>query len=673
MERSENMKAFPWRKLVLAVGAILLLSALFAALPADSGRLAELEARRIHKRLAADVPEGNRYRCTYVIQGESLLSVAEELEAAGAFGAGKKEQSNCTVTLSRAGSLYRAERQVGAESSRVVESPALAWTALLPALLAVVLAVATRRLLPCLFLGVAAGAVLLARDGGLSGPFLGLFAGTFDVLYSVLTDRFHFWIFLFTFSLVGMVNVTIASGGMAGLAGWLGRLARNARSTQVATALLGLAIFFDDYSNTVVVGGSMRPLSDRARVSREKLAYIVDSTAAPIAGLALISTWIGYEVGLLGDALNSLGLDTSPYSVFLSTLPFRFYCLLTLGFVLLNIVSGREYGPMRTAEQRARITGEVVRPGSVPLSGAAQPKALGKPMALNALLPVATVIFLTFAGMAANGAGLVRPWSLHPEAIPVFETSRLFALEDNYLIASEDGTWVLALASIVGSLLAVLLGRIRGKAALGSLLLAWLSAGRVLLLAFGVLILAWAIGDVNSRLGTGAYLVASLADNLAPWLLPGLIFLLGALISFSTGSSWGTMAVLLPAALPLAYHVGGFPLLVISAGAVLDGSIFGDHCSPLSDTTIMSSIAAGCDHMDHVRTQFPYSVTVALAAVLLGYLNTEWLSPLVSYALSLVFFYAILRLAGRRIKPGEKPNLSAGAGNDPQAEPQPTE
>ena len=544
--------------LLVGLGVILVL----AMLPVDETSRGKADADRLYDALSqAAAASGSigRYLCKQEAHGRDLLPMASAFAARGPLGAGDPLHSDCTLLLSRDGWRLTAELQ-GPEIKPVTASTVrIHWTSLLPALLAVTLAMATRRLIVSLLAGVALGAALASGDPSLWGVVKGASAGGIGRLAMVMVDDFRLYIFLFTFSLIGIVNVAVASGGMQGLADALGRLARSARSTQAATVLLGLAVFFDDYSNTVVVGGSMRPLADRARISREKLAYLVDSTTAPVAGLALISTWIGYEVSLIGDAMRELKMTESAYALFIQALPFRFYCILALVFVWLTIIMRREFGPMYTAQIRAATTGQLLRPGAQPLSGAKRPEILGRPLALNALLPVLTVIGAVLVGMAANGAGLLGPWYVNTAAWTTFDWGRLVQLEGNYLIACQDGAWVLAMASLLGTGVALIGGVAAGRAPFGRLVLAWLSSWRVLLLAFSVLILAWAIGDLNGELGTGAYLVAALGSTLSPFWVPVLIFLLGAAISFATGSSWGAMAVLLPAAVPLAYHVGGLP------------------------------------------------------------------------------------------------------------------
>ncbi|RJO63916.1 MAG: Na+/H+ antiporter NhaC family protein [Myxococcales bacterium] len=638
------------RRLAIAAAVVVFLSWALSALPLNEARRTAFTAKRLHEALsqaAGEAGEKAPFDCGLVLRDENLAPLGEALQALGPIAKGEAAPAACSLALLEEGWGYRGEVSRGSAVVFTARTARVQWTALLPPILALALAIATRRVLTSLALGLAVGAALLAVDGASLGPLSGFTLGTAKIVGGVLVNDFRLYIFLFTFSLIGMVNVATASGGMTGLAQWLGRLAKGPRSSQAATALLGAAVFFDDYSNTVIVGSSMRPLTDRARVSREKLAFLVDSTSAPVAGLALISTWIGYEVSLIENAMRELSLPGSAYAMFISTLPYRFYCILLLGFIALNVTMKREFGPMLSAERRARRTGETLRPGSQPLSGSRLPNVVGRPLALNAVLPVLAVIAGVLIGMALNGAGVISPQGFDGSAWAAFDAARLFSLENNYLIACEDGAWVLAMASLFGSALAIALGAWLGRASVLALLGAWFASWRVLLLAFSILILAWSIGDVNGLLGTGAYLVSALADALPAWLLPVLIFLMGAFISFATGTSWGTMAVLLPAAAPLAYHIGGAPLMMVSVGAVLDGSIFGDHSSPLSDTTIMSSISSACDLMDHTRTQLPYALLVAAMAVSAGYLWATRLTPVVSYLAAVAVFALVLRLVGR--------------------------
>ncbi len=519
------------------------------------------------------------------------------------------------------------------------------WTALLPPVVAILLAVVFRRLLVALLLAVWLGAGLHYSAGP---PAAAWHAGK-DYLWANLTDTFNAFIFLFTFSLVGMVGVLTRMGGIHGLVEAIARRARSAAGVRLATALMGIAIFFDDYANTVVVGTTMQPLTDRLRISREKLAYLVDSTAAPIAGIAVISTWIGFEVEQFERVAQFLGLQENGYAMFFQVLPYRFYCLFTLLFVLAGALLRRDYGPMLAAEHRAARTGQVSRPGARLLTSAGLSDLAPVPGAplrwLNAVLPVALVVLGTFGGMLWVGSqsSVFEGRSLVPWSPSDWKDAFIGVGEfDN------AGPQVLAGAAVLGSLVAIVLAVGQRILTLRQALLGWLSGARVMVLANAVLLLAWSIRSVCTDVGTPLYLTAALHGVVAPELLPLLVFLLAALVAFSTGTSWGTMGILLPTVGPMAWASGDPLVLVLCLGAVLDGAIFGDHCSPLSDTTVLSSIASSCDHVDHVRTQLPYAVTTMLAAGVCGYVLVGAGGPLwAAYGLGAAGLLAVLLLLGR--------------------------
>ena len=521
-----------------------------------------------------------------------------------------------------------------------------AWTSLLPPVLAILLAVVYRRLILALFLAVWLGAGL--HYG--SGPVGALRHTLVDYVWAQLTDSFNAFIFAFTFSLVGMVGVVTRMGGIHGLVESIARRARTAASARLATALLGIVIFFDDYANTVVVGTTMRPLTDRMRISREKLAYLVDSTAAPIAGLAVVSTWIGFEVEQFERVAEFLGLQQNGYAMFFEVLPYRFYCLFTLVFVVATAVLQRDYGPMLAAERRAARTGQVCREGARLLTSGALQKlrpVQDAPLRwLNAVIPVAVVVLGTFGGMLLVGA-----------SSSVFEGRTLSLLslsdwKDAFIGVGEydnAGPQVLAAAAVAGSLVAIGLALGQRILSVRQAIGAWLGGARVMVLANAVLLMAWSIRAVCADVGTPLYLTAALQDVVAPALLPLLVFGLAAVVGLWPGPSGGTMGILLPTVGPMAWASGDPLVLVLCLGAVLDGAIFGDHCSPLSDTTVLSSISSSCDHVDHVRTQLPYAVTTMLVAGGCGYVLIGLGGPIwAAYGLGLVALLAVLLLLGRK-------------------------
>lgn len=510
------------------------------------------------------------------------------------------------------------------------------WLSIVPPLLAVSLALLTRRVVSSLVLAVIVGGFLVEKrflSGVLGGPL---------VVWKSATDSTNLLILAFVFLVMIMIAVMIVSGGLHVVAERIARLARTSRSTQLAAALMGFAIFIDDYANTMIVGSTMRPMTDRARVSREKLAFLVDATSAPIAGLAIVSTWIGYEVGLFGKQAESLGLNMTGYAMFFDALGFRFYCIMMVFFVLFNVLSRRDYGGMLRAERRAHETGQVAAPDAVPMTSRSfenvSPDPNARASLFTAVLPVAALFIYLFAAMWVDGAGEGKDplsWVAWRDAIS----------------GSENGILILAQAGAVGLAFALGVGKLMARASSRVILSGMWSGLRAGVLPAAVLILAWSLKGICDQMGTSTFLVGVLGDRIPAMALPLLVFLLAGLVAFATGTSWGTMAILIPTAVPLAFAMDGSAyglLTVITLAAVLDGAIMGDHCSPISDTTVLSSIASSCDHIHHVRTQLPYSLTVGVMAGVLGYLPAALgASPWISYGLAAVTLALIFTVVGR--------------------------
>lgn len=540
-----------------------------------------------------------------------------------------------------------------------------------PPLLAIGLALLTRQIIPALVAGVVAGAFL--REGELS--FAPLLRTLDHDLVGALADTDHLKIVLFTLLLGGMVGLIGRSGGAGGLVAAIARRARSTRSVQLSTWGAGLLVFFDDYANTLIVGPSMRPLTDRLRISREKLAFIVDATAAPVASVALVSTWIGYEVGLIGDALAATHLaGTDAYSVFLSSLPYRFYAWLMLAFVAAIAWTGRDFGPMRRAEERA-ARGEVLRPGSQPLSRTdlvdAERVAPAGQAVLLALGPIVAVTVVTFGSLWTTGRSQLAADGAPAGTDPAGQVLSSVEAIGRVLGAASSFDALLYGAS-AGVLVALGAALALRRLSLADAMDAFVEGVRSMMLAVLILTLAWMIGGVCDDLGTAAAAVEWIGGGLSPRFVPAIVFIVSALVSFSTGSSWSTMAVLVPVALPLssqlALAAGWSPadastLLFAATGSVLTGSVFGDHCSPLSDTTVMSSMAAGCDHVDHVRTQMTYALVVGAISLLVGDLAVgTGLPPLVGLLFGALLLGAVLVLLTRRARRSPSPRNRPASG-----------
>ena len=513
-----------------------------------------------------------------------------------------------------------------------------AWTSILPPLLAIVLALLFRHVLVALVLGVWLGAFLLA---GLSP--VASFARLLDThLVGAIADRGHSSILLFSLLLGGMLGLMTQSGGAKGLASWVSTDTASRRRGQLTTWFLGLLVFFDDYANSLLVGASMRPVTDRLRISREKLAFLVDATAAPVASLALISSWIGVEVGYIADQFTHLGIERDAYLTFIETIPFRFYPILMLLFVAWVGFRGRDFGAMRRAEERALREGLVSGAGAQPASDfhdeSVPEDVVGRPM--NALIPVVVVVLVAALGIYVDGRGKVLAAGLEP-------TLRT-------IVGEASSSAAILWATGAGCLAALVLSVGSKALSFGQSIQAWMSGMKSMLYAVVILVLAWALGGVCRDLDTAGFLIGAIGDWLAPAWIPASVFVLAALVSFATGTSWGTMAILFPLVVPLAHQVapGQETILLGTVSSILAGSVWGDHCSPISDTTVLSSMATSCDHMDHVRTQLPYALLVGAVSLLCAELPVAagWYGPWVGLLVGAAVMVAVFELLSRPVR-----------------------
>lgn len=516
------------------------------------------------------------------------------------------------------------------------------WYSVIPPLLAITLAVITTKLF--LSLGIAVGSGFILSWAQHNFSIFGYYSELIWFIRAVTItndgiDLFNMWVMLFVLFMMSMISVVIASGGIAGAISFLSKLARGPRTTQFITSLMGTLIFIGDYSNAMLVGPTMRPLTDKYRVSREKLAYIVDSTSAPIAGLAFVSTWIGYEVGLFNSVAENIGLDSDGYSMFFDALPFRFYCILTILFVMINAISGRDYGTMRRAQTRARETGDVSASDAQVMGGISADLNVSeiKNQLLSAFIPLTLLFGLILGGLWIDGEGTGSILSL---------TSWRDAL------SKANNVKILASAAITSFSAAILCGIFISKMPFHQIGKAINDGLSGTLLPIAIILCAWGIKASCDKLVTGQYIASLLSDVVSPLWFPALVFVVASLTSFATGTSWGTMAILIPTAIPVAFSLDNDVYgitTIICLGAVLDGAIFGDHCSPISDTTILSAIVSSCDPMHHVRTQIPYALTVAFVALVCGYVPAalglpSYIGILIGFSVFVLLFFGLLRL-----------------------------
>ncbi len=508
------------------------------------------------------------------------------------------------------------------------------------------MALLLKEVVSSLFFGILTGTFIMALYGG-CGPLEALGSGLLRVVdtYVVgsLYDSDHVRIIVFTLLIGGMVKVITVNGGMKGVVTWLSKRAKGPRSGQLMTFVMDLCVFFDDYSNTLVVGNTMRPLADKLRISREKLSYIVDSTSAPVVAVAFITTWIGAELSYIQDGINHLGLEMSSYSVFFHSLAYSFYPFLTLAFVLMLILSGRDFGPMLKAERKARAqqVDQVVEPNQEQEQG----------HAMDALIPLLVLIVGTVVGLIATGY----------DASVWMDASQNFFGKLSATIGAADSYQALLWSSLCSLLTAILVTLLRRKVKFGKVMESSVEGFKSMFNAVVILTMAWSIALLTKDMHTAEFVSQLLVRwALSPALVPVITFVLAALIGFSTGTSWGTMAILYPLILPASWLLcqeQGFameqalPIFYNVVASVLAGAVMGDHCSPISDTTIMSSLASQCDHLQHVGTQMPYALTVGGVALLLGVLPAALgLPSWLAFLMAGTVLWCIVRFVGKKIK-----------------------
>lgn len=513
------------------------------------------------------------------------------------------------------------------------------WTSILPPILAIAIALILKQVLISLFLGVWLGAWLIT-GGSLSGIFTGFFDTISVYIVPGIADPDRVSIIVFTLLIGGMVGIITANGGIRGIINVLMKFVKTRIQGQLVTSFLGFLVFFDDYANTMIVGNTMRPLTDKLAITRAKLAYLVDSTAAPVATIALVSTWIGAMVAYIAAAeANMPDYTEAAYLVFINSLPYNFYAFFAIAFVLMIAGSGRDFGPMLTSRMnllRAKTDPEYDTYKIYHKDETEQvEKVEVESNWLNAAIPIAVLIISTIAGLIITGSGST--------------------IQD--IIGSADSYKSLVWGGLLAMATAGVMTIVQGLLSHEEMLKGMLKGMHVMFDGLMILVMAWALSDVTVALGTADYLVSVFDGVLNPYWVPVIIFVISAGTSFATGSSWGTMGILMPISVPLVWNLGitaGLPpevaneLIYASVSAVLAGSVWGDHCSPISDTTILSSIASQCDHIEHVRTQLPYAFVVGVVSILAIISATVLdISPWIIYPVGIAILVGVLLKFGR--------------------------
>ena len=547
-------------------------------------------------------------------------------------------------TLDKSGDYYFSFEGFSSLPEKIRVIPG--WLSIIPPLLAILLALLFRQVILSLILGIYAGAVFIYDYNPING-----FLRLLDVyIINAASDISHVQIIIFTLLFGGMIGIMSKSGGTRGIANVITKFARTRKSTLISAWFSGLVIFFDDYANTLIVGNLMRPVTDKMRISREKLSFIVDATAAPVASIFIISSWIGYEVGLIQDGLKIIGSEANAYSTFLATIPFRFYPIMMLVFVFMISYFRRDFGPMYKAEIKA-INQD--KPAADNLDSSQELEEASKIFGneekakwYNGIIPIVVIIIGTVVGLIYTGIN-----SLNSQGITNYGIREIISNSDSYLslLWSSFGACVVAAVMVLSQKIMNLSETINS----------WILGIKSMLLAVLILTLAWSIGAITVEMRTADYIIGLISDSISPHYLPVIVFLVCALTSFATGTSWGTMAIMMPIVIPLSHTVSGFynlspgdTTLILNGviSSVLAGCVFGDHCSPISDTTILSSMASRCNHVDHVRTQLPYAIAVALFCMLLGDIPTAFgLSPYISLVLIGIVLFVVIFTIGKKV------------------------
>ena len=529
---------------------------------------------------------------------------------------------------------------------------------LIPPIVAIVLAFVTKNVVVSLALGILSGGIIFNFAGfNIFYTIVQAFLDLVNRAVGSLADPWNAGIILQVLAIGGVINLVSKMGGAKAIAEALSKKAKSARSAQIITWFAGLLVFFDDYANSLIIGPMMRPVTDGMKISRERLAFIIDATAAPVAGIAIISTWIGLEVGLIGDAFNSIGVDQNAFGVFLSTIPFRFYNILILAFIVITALLLKDFGPMRKCELQARRGGQVLEDGDKlneqiskehddlePLEGVT-------PSVWNAIIPIGTLIIAALIAFYYSGYTAIMG-SEDAATIAIMQNSPISFAAIREAFSNSDASVALFQSALFAGIVAMAMGVAKKMFTVAQGIEIWIDGMKTLLITCVILICAWSLSSVIKELGTAKFLINYLSGSIPAFTLPSIIFVLGAIISFATGTSYGTMGILMPLAIPLAYSINpDMSYVIVSTSAVLTGAIFGDHCSPISDTTILSSMGAGCDHIEHVRTQIPYSLFIAAITIVFGYIPAGFGLPVyVVLPLALIAVFVGVQIFGKSVE-----------------------
>ena len=475
------------------------------------------------------------------------------------------------------------------------------FLALLPPLIAIVLALITKEVYMSLFIGILSGSLLYTMFHPVQTV-----TKTFDTIISKLADGWNVGIIIFLVILGIMVSLINKAGGSAAYGEWAAKKIKGRKGASLATFALGAMIFVDDYFNCLTVGSVMRPVTDESKISRAKLAYLIDATAAPICIIAPISSWAA--------AVTSVAPEGEGLSLFIRSIPYNFYALLTIVMIIAISLMGFDYGPMKKHELNA-LKGDLFTTGKEENEAETAPVSTKKGRVLDLILPVIVLIVSCVIGMVYTGG--------------------FFDGVDFITAFSDcDASVGLVLGSFIALAFTFIYYLVTRRLTFKELTASFTEGFKAMVPAIMILTFAWTLSGITMDLGAKVFVAEFVRINASglTWLLPAIVFVIAIGLAFSTGTSWGTFGILLP--IVCAVFPGGGELMIISISACLAGAVCGDHCSPISDTTIMASAGAQCNHINHVSTQLPYALTVAavsfVAFLFAGLIKTWWIALPVS-------------------------------------------
>lgn len=505
------------------------------------------------------------------------------------------------------------------------------WWSLVPPVVAIALALITKEVYSSLFIGIVIGGILYSVGSTDYNMFEGTFRHVlYDGIIATLSDSNNVGILVFLVMLGVIVCLMNKSGGSAAFGRWAQKHIHTRIGAQLATIVLGVLIFVDDYFNCLTVGSVMRPITESHRVSKAKLAYLIDATAAPVCIIAPISSWAAAVSGFVGEGQG--------FKVFISAIPFNYYALLTIFFMIGITIMRIDYGPMKKHEENAILYNDIYTTPERPYADAE--KELNedeKGRVIDLVIPVIILIIFCIAGIMYSGG--------------------FFHGENGFVdsFANSDAAAGLSLGSILSLIVIVIYYMIRKTIKFTEAMDSIPEGFKAMIAAILILTLAWTIKTMTDSLGAADFvgeLVKSGAEGFINF-LPAIVFLVGCGLAFATGTSWGTFGVLIP--IVMAVFEGYDPQMeIISISACMAGAVMGDHCSPISDTTIMSSAGAQCYHINHVNTQIPYAVTVAAVSfvcyIIAGFVKNAAVSLIIAFALMFVVLLILRKIFGAEQK-----------------------